>query len=561
MIFDLSFVSFFALIGLAVAANTGPIVTLTYGSFQGNATGDLVQFLGMPFAAPPVGRLRFANPQPPVPFAGIRQATQFGAECFQMDISGDNSTAIVGSEDCLFINVVKPANIPSGKKLPILFVSSSPMAHKIPPDSEAEESGFEVGSSTGNPGNTVVQRSIALGEPVIFVSPNYRVNAMGFIGGQQIKDAGLGNNGLRDQRFAMEWVQQHISAFGGDPTKVIIWGESAGAISVGMHLVTNNGNPAGLFRGAFMASESGSPQVSPDITLQQKFFDSIVNNTGCTGARDPIQCLRTVPFATLGAAINRVPGFLTETSIQLAFQPSVDGQFLTRDPQISIQKGLYARVPFVTGDCDDEGTVFALASTSVTTNAGFLDYVQSNFFKGNLPQAELNALAAAYPSDPTQGSPFNTGTANAITPEFKRIAALLGDLGFQSPRRFFLRTASKTQPTWAFLFQRGKSTAVTGSSHGSDVPEFFGTGISPDFIGTDALINFANTLNPTKPSNPLSLLSGIPWNEYSSSLTNPPMLAFVDPAPAIEITTDTFRQEAMALVANISVQFAGKDVI
>ncbi|KAF8879078.1 carotenoid ester lipase precursor [Gymnopilus junonius] len=532
-------------VSFTVATNSGPTVTLSYGSFQGNAAGNVVEFLGMPFAASPVGKLRFANPQTPINFEGIRQATQFGAECFQMDLSRNASAAIVGSEDCLFINVVKPANIPSGKKLPILFWIFG--------------GGFEVGSSTANPGDTVVQRSIALGEPVIFVSPNYRVNAMGFIGGQQIKNAGLGNNGLRDQRFAMEWVQQHITAFGGDPTKVIIWGESAGAISVGMHLVVNNGNPAGLFRGAFM--ESGSPQASPDITLQQKFFDMIVNNTGCTGASDPIQCLRSVPFNQLGAAINKVPGFLTESSIQLAFQPSVDGQFLTRDPQVSIQKGLYARVPFVTGDCDDEGTVFALASTNITTDADFLNYVQTNFFKGNLPQAELDALAAAYPSDPTQGSPFNTGAANAITPEFKRIAALLGDLGFQSPRRFFLRAASRTQPTWAFLFQRGKSTPITGSSHGSDVPEFFGTGASPDFVGTDALINFANTLNPTKPFNRLSLLSNITWNEYSSSVSNPPMLAFVDPAPAIEITTDTFRQEAMSLVANFSVQFEGKDII
>ncbi|KAF8955416.1 carotenoid ester lipase precursor [Flammula alnicola] len=482
------------------AANNGPIVTLNYGSFQGNATGKVVEFLGMPFAAPPVRNLRFANPQAPIPFEGVRQATQFGAECFQMDLTGNASAAIVGSEDCLFINVVKPANIPAGKKLPVLFWIFG--------------GGFEVGSSTGNPGDTVVERSITLDEPVVFVSPNYRVNAMGFIGGQQIKNAGLGNNGLRDQRFAMQWVQQHIEAFGGDPTK-----------------------------------ESGSPQAIPDITLQQRFFDELVTNTGCTGSANPIQCLRAVPFAQLGAAINGSPGFLTETSIQLAYQPSIDGEFLIRDPQISIQQGLYARVPLVTGDCDDEGTVFALSSLNVT------------FFKGNLPQAELNAIAEAYPSDPTQGSPFGTGTANAVTPEFKRIAAFLGDLGFQSPRRFFLHAASKTQPTFAFLFQRGKDTPTTGSNHGSDVPEFFGTGTNPDFIGTDALVNFANTLNPTKPSSPNSLLSGITWNEYSSSVTNPPLLTFVDPAPAIEITFDTFRLQPMQLLGNISVEFAGKDII
>ncbi|EED83923.1 hypothetical carboxylesterase, partial [Postia placenta Mad-698-R] len=90
------------------------------------------------------------------------------------------------------------------------------------------------------------------GEPVVFVSANYRLNAFGFLAGEEVQQAGLGNVGLRDQRFAMQWIQSNINAFGGDGSKLIIWGESAGAMSVGLHMVWNDGNTNGLFRGGFM---------------------------------------------------------------------------------------------------------------------------------------------------------------------------------------------------------------------------------------------------------------------------------------------------------------------
>ncbi|KAF8800976.1 carotenoid ester lipase precursor [Phlegmacium glaucopus] len=540
----LTFLLYSSCAGALSAANTGPVVQLSYGSFQGNATGDLVEFLGIPFAAPPIGNLRFALPKPPLKFAGVHQATSFGAACPQqiVDISavaglgsilGNLSTI---SEDCLFINIVKPATIPLGKKLPVLFWIYG--------------GGFEDGDTSIYPGDSVVARSIALGEPVIYVSANYRVSALGFLAGKEAQAAGIGNAGLRDQRFAMEWVQTHISAFGGDPDRVTIWGESAGAVSIGLHLVIHDGNPQGLFHGGFM--ESGSPMSLQHITDQQPLFDQLVADTECTGSADLIACLRSVSLDTLMTALNKSPNVFSYTTL-LRWQPSVDGHLIVRDPLVAISKGLYAKVPLVTGDCDDEGTIFSFTTTNITNNAEFLDYVQSNYFNGSLTAEQLTEIGLAYPDDVTQGSPFDTGTLNAVTPEFKRLAAIQGDIIFQAPRRFLLEAASKTQPAFAFLYKRGKSIPGLGAFHSSDIPEFYGNGTAPDFIGTDALVNFANTGNPTTPHNPNSLLSAVDWQPWGSSADHP-LLTFLDPAPNVTITFDNYRVPGMNLLNNITLQ-------
>jgi len=146
------------------------------------------------------------------------------------------------------------------------------------------------------------------------------------------------------------------------------WGESAGAISAGLHLVVNDGHLEGLFHGAFMVrllcanscwenkkrtlffvfllQESGSPDSLPDITTQQPLFDQVVANTGCTGSSDLIACLRAVPFDTLMTAINNSPNLFSFSGVRLAWRPSVDGQFIVRDPHVSVGKGLFAKVHF-----------------------------------------------------------------------------------------------------------------------------------------------------------------------------------------------------------------------
>ncbi|TDL14977.1 carotenoid ester lipase precursor [Rickenella mellea] len=531
-------------VAVPVERGIPPTVILPNGIFQGSTSGNLTSFLGIPYAQPPVGKLRFAPPQAPSFSLAIKQATSFGASCIQqLDpfpplFKRMEKRATNASEDCLFVNVIRPANIPFLKQLPVVFWIYG----------GKRNSGFEDGDSSNNPGNTVVQRSIDLGEPVIYVSVNYRLNAFGFLPGKEVKAAGIGNIGLRDQRFALEWVQKFIWEFGGDASKVTIWGQSAGAISVALQMLTNDGNTQGLFRGAFM--ESGSPIPAQDITTGQQYYDQLVQNTGCASSSDTLECLREVPVDTLVAAVNESPNLFAFQSLTIAWKPLVDGVFLKRNPQDSVAQGLYAKIPFVTGDVDDEGTIFSVGNKNITTDDEFANYVKTNYVSG-ATDAQVAQIVQAYPSDPTAGSPYDTGTNNQLTPEFKRLASFQGDLVFQSTRRFFLQTASKTQNAWSYLYKRGKASPFFGASHGSEVPEFYGA-LGTDFIGTDALVNFVNTLNPNGPKNSISLLSALDWPQWASNSTAPPLLTFLDPAPSISITPDTYRLEAMNVLIQIS---------
>ncbi|KAF8578463.1 carotenoid ester lipase precursor [Ramaria rubella] len=513
--------------GLSAFALSVPTVQLSYGTFQGSSVQGIDRFLGVPFAQAE----RLGLPKSPTRISGVQQATAFGPACPQQSTTINASTAGT-SEDCLFINVIKPSNILPGAKLPVVFWIYG--------------GGFEDGDTSQNDGSTVVARSITLGEPIIYVSANYRLSAYGFSASGEIKEAGLGNLGLRDQRFAMQWVQENIGLFGGDKNKVTIWGESAGAISVGLHLVVNDGNPTGLFRGAFM--ESGSPLPTTDLTAGQPFFDQLVANTGCSGSNDVLACLRAVPAETFQIAVNESPSISGFMSLQLAWQPRTDGEFIAENPQDSISRGKYARVPFVTGDCDDEGTIFSTSTLNLTTDQEAVDYLHHNYLP-DASDAQFEPLAILYPSDPAQGSPFGTGDANQLSPQFKRIAAFQGDVVFQAPRRFFLQTASKTQDTWAFLFKRGKSTPFIGSSHGSDLPEFYASSANPDFQGTDALLNFVNNLNPNIGKGKI-----ISWPKYSTNSEAPPLLTFFDPN-VLNITTDTYRLEPMEAIIKLSREF------
>ncbi|EMD39501.1 hypothetical protein CERSUDRAFT_111813 [Gelatoporia subvermispora B] len=540
-----SVASFVPILAAPSSRSLVPTVTLDQGTFVGVTDGTTDKFLGIPFAQPPTGPLRFQLPQPNSPYNGTHEATAFGSACPQQALtlplpSGLASDAInfivnsvfqivtPSSEDCLTLNVFSPAGTKPGANLPVVAWIFG--------------GGFEFGSPSLYDGGVIVQRSIELGEPVIYVSINYRVSAYGFLASQEVKDAGLGNFGLWDQRQGLKWIQKYISTFGGDPTKVTIWGESAGAISVALQMLTNGGNPEGLFRAAFM--ESGSPLPVGDITHGQKFYDALVSETGCTGSADTLECLRQVPFDTLKAAVDKSPGIFSFQSLNLAWLPRVDGVFLTDTPQNLVLQNSVANVPFVTGDCDDEGTLFSLSNLNITTQTDLEGYLSSNYLSSvpdSLITDFMGAILNAYPADITQGSPFNTSDLNALTPEYKRLAALQGDLVFQAPRRFFLQQRSSEQATWSFLSKRLKDLPALGSVHSSDLLSFYGPADA-----TDYLINFVNSLDP----NGQALLT---WPQYS--IESPSLLTMLDGDPALKITEDTYRIDGMSLLTNLSIQF------
>ncbi|KIK96774.1 hypothetical protein PAXRUDRAFT_825611 [Paxillus rubicundulus Ve08.2h10] len=530
------------LVGLAGASllrdRSCPTVTLDSATVTGVSvpSKSVNEFLGIPFAQPPTGNLRFRLPQALPPYNASFSATAYGPACPQQaltlltvpglpaealgNMTSTLNRVIAGpfAEDCLTLNVVAPADATPNSKLPVVVWIYG--------------GGFEVGGTSKYDGGLLVNTSVSLDVPVIYVSMNYRLNAFGFLPGREVKDAGVGNLGLHDQRLALYWIQKYIGAFGGDPTKVTIWGESAGAISVALHMVTNGGNPDGLFRAAFM--QSGSPLPVGDITHGQKYYDALVCDTGCSNASDTLQCLRDVPYERLLDAVNKSPNVFSYQSLSLAWLPRVDGIFLTDSPQHLVQQGSVANVPFVTGDCDDEGTIFSFSNLNITTDTQFKEYIQTYWFPHATPTT-IEMIMRQYSDNTTYGSPFDTGGLNALTPQFKRMAAFLGDAMFQAPRRFFLQNRWGKQALWAYVSKRQKTLPFLGSYHASDLANVYG---GQDM--TSYLVQFVSNLNPNGGTE-------LYWPQYT--IPNPQMLEFLDGSVRQGLTLDLYRVDPIAFLS------------
>ncbi|KAI0699612.1 carotenoid ester lipase precursor [Cerioporus squamosus] len=521
-----------------------PQVQLDQATVVGTSAGSVESFLGIPYAQPPIGDLRLRLPQLIDSYNGTLNATVLGNQCIQQalvvppnlpqevleDIAPLLTTFgvapnVTQSEDCLNLNVIRPANVSADAKLPVLFWIYG--------------GGFATGSNAfpAYNGTAIVQRSIDLNEPVIFVALNYRLNVFGFLGGEEIKDAGLGNLGLQDQRTALRWVNKFIEAFGGDPTKVTIWGESAGSISVFLHLFTNGGDTEGLFRAGFM--NSGSSVPTGDISEVQGTYDFVVDQVGCSDANDTLACLRTVSTDSLLAAANNTPSFIGFQGLAVPFMPRADGVFVTLPPAELPLKAEMADVSFIIGDVKDEGTIFSLGSFNITTDDEFASYVSQNWFPGS-SVADLNATLQLYPSDPAAGSPFDTGDANTFTPEYKRIAAVQGDWFFQAPRRQFLDAFSANRTAYNFLSARGNFSGI-GDAHTTDLLNAFGPGDMTDFF-----VRFVNDLDPNGDS-------GVQWPPYNT--TARATLQFNDGAVPLNITVDDERIAGTDELASLSLRF------
>lgn len=513
------------------------------------------QFPGIPFAQPPVGSLRLKPPQKITASLGTYSATANGPACPQFLLSTDAvnngaiptsalgllldtplfQTALDESEDCLYINVHRPTGTTSSSKLPVIFWIFG--------------GGFELGWNSMYDGSEWVRQSISRNQPIIFVTVNYRVGGFGFLPGKEILADGSANLGLLDQRLGLEWTADNIAAFGGDPDKVTIWGESAGAISVFDQMALYDGdisyNGKDLFRGAIMNSGSIIPADPVDCPKGQVVYDKVVSVAGCSSASDTLECLRGVDYATLLNATNSVRGILSYASLALSYLPRPDGTALTESPEILAQSGRYAKVPFIVGDQEDEGTLFALFQSNITTIDQLVTYFSEYYFN-NANTSTLEALIATYPDTTTYGSPFRTGILYNWYPQFKRIAAILGDLTFTLTRRAFLNVAKSVNPTvstWSYLSSYDYGTPVLGTFHASDLLQVF-FGVVPNYASTafaSYYINFANNLDPNNGTNVAN------WPEWGSSNT----LLNMYPLFSTEISDDFRPEPYNFIVANI----------
>ncbi|KFY09443.1 hypothetical protein V491_08170 [Pseudogymnoascus sp. VKM F-3775] len=303
--------------------------------------------------------------------------------------------------------------------------------------------------------------------PIIAVSLNYRLAAWGFMYGQEVVDASITNLGLRDQRLALHWIRENINAFGGDPNKVTIWGESAGAHSVGVHLVAYGGRDDKLFRAAI--SESGAPApytTLPTVSSWQPIYNAITNATKCSSSVDTLDCLRKVPSDTLSAIFN---GSVTGDATYL---PAIDGDFLRDSGTTQLRKGQFVKVPYLIGANFDEGGQFDVKGINTTNQ--FLALVKS----AGPDNATAATIAALYPDIPDIGIPatLKGRPSPSILAEYgyqwKRSAAYEGDLWMHAGRRLASQSwAINNVSTWSYHFNvlvNGISPLI-GAAHFQEV--------------------------------------------------------------------------------------------
>lgn len=221
--------------------------------------------------------------------------------------------------------------------------------------------GFYEGSTVDRRYNLsfIVDNSVKIGKPIMAVSIAYRLGPFGFLNGDRIVKEGSTNIGLKDQRLALQWINQNIAGFGGqsiyllnqctcsyqtgDAAKVTIWGESAGAASVGFHLTAFNGRDDKLFRAAIM--ESGNPvfyHALSGLDYFQPRYDALIAAAGCKNCTDSLKCLQALPLFVLNNILNT-------TTFNLNWNPTIDGDFIARLGSEQLADGSYVKVPIISG--------------------------------------------------------------------------------------------------------------------------------------------------------------------------------------------------------------------
>ncbi|KAF8577513.1 alpha/beta-hydrolase [Ramaria rubella] len=346
------------------AASSVPTVNTTSGILLGAIRNGVMSFKGIPFGQPPVGDLRW---EPPQSFASQNtiDATTLSPSCIQqfafatanlIEFLFNTPPPPSESEDCLFLNVFAPANLTSLK--PVLFwIYGGSLA-------------FGTASIPLYDGSSFVQN-----QDIVVVTSNYRVNAFGFPGGEELFPNNE-NLGFMDQDLALQWVQNNIKGFGGDPQKVTIVGQSAGSQSVAQAIQRHGQNTP--FRAAIMQSGAATSMLStPSFTS----FDTMARAVNCTQSPGAtrLACLKAVPAAAIRAWENGPQG--------LAFEPIVDNVTVFTDPIQRILLKQTARVPILNGADQDDGTLFTLGETSLP------EFINTTF--GSLISA--NEVRAVYP--------------------------------------------------------------------------------------------------------------------------------------------------------------------
>ncbi|GJD05333.1 carboxylic ester hydrolase [Colletotrichum higginsianum] len=438
-----------ALACLGTVAAQEPTAQVLNGTYRGRHLSEWDQdaFLGVPFAQPPVGQLRYRWPKSlNSSFDGVRDATEQGYSCMQF--RGNFNM----SEDCLTLNVVRPAG-KFDKPLPVLvWIFGGGLYTGSVADPQYNLSG-------------IVKVSQDMGQPIISVAMNYRLNMYGFLQTQQILAEGSSNAGLLDQRLALRWIQENIAAFGGDPDRVTIWGESAGAQSIAYHLFSYDGRDDGLYRAAIL--ESGGPtgaQVQ-NLAYYNAPVENLTRTVGCWTAKDQLACLRGLSQADLFAG-----------NPSQVWNPLIDGDFLTGYPSQLIRDGKFVRVPLLTGANSDEGINFNPSSPRPNTEADLFNGF-SYWRSYALSPPTIRRLFELYPDDPCTQPPVSITNCSVFPDkglQWRRGASIGGDLVMISGRRKMCELYARpdvAQPVYSYRFDQllWNRTELEGVRHFDNV--------------------------------------------------------------------------------------------
>ncbi|KAF4450790.1 hypothetical protein F53441_6122 [Fusarium austroafricanum] len=434
-----------ALLSEGVLSRQAPTVRVKNGTLEGKYVAGLDQelFLGVPFAQPPVGQLRLQNPQSLNSTFKVKKVTKYADSCVGYGNSPDQGSATF-SEDCLTLNVVRPAGVKKGKKLPVgVFIHGG---------------GWTMDFSANGVYNMsfMVEESVKMGKPFVAVSVDYRLSFWGFMASKDILDAGLANLGLKDQRMALHWVNENIDAFGGDPSKVTIFGESAGGGNVGYQATAYGGVDEKLFRGIIAQSGADGTDMK-NYTMPQKNYDTIVKATGCDKESDKLACLRQVPFEKLNA---------TSALLKGSFYPVVDEDFIPEYPSIMLENGNFTKVPLMAGTNADEGSFFGMPGVDTDKE------VAAGLAASGLDADTIETIMALYPNIDALGIPkdYRYKSGDPVKKQFKRWAAIRGDQLFLTWRRARTDAWSKHNvPAYSYFFE----------SPNTHMPDYIGT---PHFV-------------------------------------------------------------------------------
>jgi para-nitrobenzyl esterase len=329
-----------------LAANPAPTANIATGQLSGihDASTGLSEFKGIPYAAPPLGPLRWKAPQPVTAWSGVRKADHFGPRCMQRPLYSDMVFRSDGmSEDCLYLNVWTPAHA-ANEKLPVLVY-------------------FYGGGFTGGDGSELRYDGASLAQRgIVTVTVNYRLDVFGFLAlpalAAESPEHATGNYGLLDQNAALRWVQRNIAAFGGDPGQVTIGGESAGSMSVSAHMASPLSK--GLMQRAIGESGSVLGNLSPrPLALAEKDSEAFMRKAGAHS----LEQLRAMKAGALLA--------VADDKDLHALRPTIDGYFLPRSPEAIYQAGEQAHIPLLVGSNSQEGDYTELLDKAAPTPANY----------------------------------------------------------------------------------------------------------------------------------------------------------------------------------------------